>query len=140
MLVVNSRLQIPLEEFEFTYTRSSGPGGQNVNKVNSKACLRWPALASPSLPPGVRARFLQKFGARITVEGDMLIVSQRYRDQERAMSTIVLRSCAEDAGIGGGCSHAAKEDQAEPLFDQTPVRREAADLAEETISRKIFAG
>jgi ribosome-associated protein len=83
MLVVNSRLQIPLAEFEFTYTRSSGPGGQNVNKVNSKACLRWPALASPSLPPGVRARFLQKFGSRITVDGDLLIVSQRYRDRGR---------------------------------------------------------
>lgn len=83
MLVVNSRLQIPLEEFEFTYTRSSGPGGQNVNKVNSKATLRWPALASPSLVAGVRARFLQKFGSRLTVDGDLLIVSQRYRDQAR---------------------------------------------------------
>ena len=83
MLIVNPRLQIPLAEFEFTYTRSSGPGGQNVNKVNSRATLRWPMRTSPSLPPPVRARFLQKYGSRLTIDGDLLIVSQRYRDQPR---------------------------------------------------------
>jgi ribosome-associated protein len=83
MLEVTSRIQIPLEEFEFTYARSSGPGGQNVNKVNSKAQLRWPMLQSPSLPPDVRERFLKQFAGKLTVEGELLIVSQRYRDQGR---------------------------------------------------------
>lgn len=82
-LAVNSRLRIPLAEFEFTFARSSGPGGQNVNKVNSKALLRWPIGASPSLPEAVRGRFLQKHGNRVTNEGDLLISSQRYRDQGR---------------------------------------------------------
>jgi ribosome-associated protein len=82
-LSVNSRLRIPLAEFEFTFARSSGPGGQNVNKVNSKALLRWPIRTSPSLPQAVRDRFLGKYGNRVTSEGDLLISSQRYRDQGR---------------------------------------------------------
>jgi ribosome-associated protein len=83
MLVVNSRLQIPLSEFEFTYARSSGPGGQNVNKVNSKALLRWPVAHSAALPAEVRERFLCRFASRLTTAGELLISSQRYRDQGR---------------------------------------------------------
>lgn len=83
MLTVNSQIQIPDSEFEWTYARSSGPGGQNVNKVSSKAVLRWNVLSSPSLPPEVRARFLSRFASRLTTEGDLLITSQRYRDQGR---------------------------------------------------------
>ena len=61
MLVVNKRLAIPLREFTFTFVRSSGPGGQNVNKVNTKAVLRWNVVASPALPVGVGERFREKF-------------------------------------------------------------------------------
>ncbi|HEX7380158.1 MAG TPA: alternative ribosome rescue aminoacyl-tRNA hydrolase ArfB [Pirellulales bacterium] len=82
-LKVNNRLCIPLEEFEFSYARSSGPGGQNVNKVNSKVLLRWPVQTSPSLPEAVRERFLDRFRNRITASGDVLISSQRFRDQPR---------------------------------------------------------
>ena len=83
MLSVNSRIQIPDSEFQLTFVRSSGPGGQNVNKVSSKAVMRWNMKASPSLPPDVRERFLQRYGSRLTTEGDLLITSQRYRDQGR---------------------------------------------------------
>jgi len=82
-LVVTRRLAIPLDEFEFTFARSSGPGGQNVNKVNSKAILRWNALASSSLPDEVKQRLQASFGSRLTTEGELLIASQRYRDQGR---------------------------------------------------------
>lgn len=83
MLIVNPRIRIPLEEIEFTYTRSSGPGGQNVNKVASKAQLRWPAATSPSLPADVRARFLQRYRSRLTNDGELLLTSQRFRDAHR---------------------------------------------------------
>jgi ribosome-associated protein len=83
MLIVTRQLQIPLAEFEITFARSSGPGGQNVNKVNSKAVLRWPVRGSLSLPEAVRQRFLQKYGNRLTTEGELLVTSQRYRDAWR---------------------------------------------------------
>jgi len=83
MLVVTPRLKIPLREFRFTFARSSGPGGQNVNKLNTKATLRWPVLRSGSLPEPVRKRFLARYRRRVTAEGDLLITSQRFRDAGR---------------------------------------------------------
>ena len=83
MLVVNHRITIPDAEFRLDFSCSGGPGGQNVNKVNSKALLRWNPSESPSLPEPVRARLLATLGRRITAEGDLLITSQRTRDQGR---------------------------------------------------------
>lgn len=71
----------PRSEFYFTYTRSSGPGGQNVNKVNSKAVLHWNVALSPSLPEDVRARLLARYPNRITKEGELQITSDRFRDR-----------------------------------------------------------
>ncbi|HEY9786803.1 MAG TPA: alternative ribosome rescue aminoacyl-tRNA hydrolase ArfB [Candidatus Obscuribacterales bacterium] len=83
VLSVGSNIYIPISEFEFTFARSGGPGGQNVNKVNSKAVLRWRVTESPSLPDDVKERFLERFGRRVTTDGDVLVTSQRYRDQDR---------------------------------------------------------
>ncbi len=83
MLIVTPNLRIPLREFRISYARSGGPGGQNVNKVNSKAVLRWAAIRSPSLPEPVRQRLLAKHRRRITADGDLLVVSQRFRDAGR---------------------------------------------------------
>ncbi len=83
MLVVNSRLKVPLREFRFTFARSSGPGGQKVNKVSTKATLRWPVLRTASLPEPVRGRLLAKHRRRVTAGGDLLISSQRFRDAGR---------------------------------------------------------
>lgn len=83
MLTITPQLQIPLREFEFTFSRSSGPGGQNVNKLNTKALLRWRVTTSPSLPEPVLRRLAAKHPRRITSGGDLLIVSQRFRDAGR---------------------------------------------------------
>ena len=91
MLVVNDTLRIPLREFTFTFARSAGPGGQNVNKVNSKALLRWSVVKSRHLPEDVRQRLLKKYRRRITKEGDLLVVSQRFRDQGRNVADCTER-------------------------------------------------
>jgi ribosome-associated protein len=82
-LRVNNRIIIPQSEMHFSFVRSSGPGGQNVNKVNSKAQLRWSVRRSTSLPDDVRARMLTRFASRITDRGEIVLTSQRYRDQAR---------------------------------------------------------
>lgn len=82
MLVVNSKIAIPDEEFEISFARSSGPGGQNVNKTNSKAVLDWDVMNSPSLSIDVKARFLKTFASKLTTEGHVVIASDESRAQE----------------------------------------------------------
>ena len=101
MLVVNSQLKIPLREFRFTFARSSGPGGQNVNKLNTKATLRWPVVRSGSLPEPVRKRFLARYRRRVTAEGDLLTTSQRFRDAGRNVADCLekLRQMLAQAAV-----------------------------------------
>ena len=76
-------ITVPVHEFEITYSRSSGPGGQNVNKVNSRCTLRWCVTQSQGLPAAMKSRFLLAYGSQITQAGEILISSDRYRDQKR---------------------------------------------------------
>jgi ribosome-associated protein len=80
---INATLSIPDDELQFTFARAGGPGGQNVNKVSSKAVLRWNLAGNTSLPEEVRARLRRQQANRITTEGEFLLQSQRYRDQGR---------------------------------------------------------
>jgi ribosome-associated protein len=76
-------VRIPEREIAFQFVKSSGPGGQNVNKIASKAVLRWDAASSPSVSADVRDRFLQRFASRITGAGEIVIACDRHRDRER---------------------------------------------------------
>jgi len=82
MLIVTSTIQIPDVELRFSYARSSGPGGQNVNKVASKAILHW-STTSENIPPAVRERLLELYPTRLTNTGDFVISSDRFRDQRQ---------------------------------------------------------
>jgi ribosome-associated protein len=80
---ISRQIQIPETELTWSFVRASGPGGQNVNKVASKAELRWNVVASPSISPEVKARLLAQQRRRITAAGELVLTSQRYRDQPR---------------------------------------------------------
>jgi ribosome-associated protein len=82
-LEITSRLRIPFREFSWSVARSSGPGGQNVNKVNSKVILRWSPRDSAGLPSEVLARFLGRYGSRLTEGGELIVASERFRDQPK---------------------------------------------------------
>lgn len=77
---VTADLEIPAEQLQRTFARSSGPGGQNVNKVNSKATLRW-TPAENFLSPGAWRRFQRLAQRFFTVDGTVVIQSQEHRDQ-----------------------------------------------------------
>jgi ribosome-associated protein len=80
---INSQISIPRAEFSLSFVRSSGPGGQNVNKVNSKVQLRWSVVRSRALSDEVRARLLARYARRISERGELVLSSQRYRDQAK---------------------------------------------------------
>jgi ribosome-associated protein len=81
--VVTPRITIPDDEISFSFLRSSGAGGQNVQKVESAVQLRFPAATSASLPEPVRERLLRLAGRRLTAGGEIVITAQRHRTQLR---------------------------------------------------------
>ena len=83
MLVINPSIQVPDSEFEWKFARSGGPGGQNVNKVASKALLIWNVAQTTSIPENVKIRLALQQKRFFTNESTMIVVSQRHRDQER---------------------------------------------------------
>ena len=83
MIRVTDSISIDESEIEESFVRSSGPGGQNVNKVSSAVQLRFDARRSPSLPNDVAIRLMDLAGHRLTKDGVIVIVAQEHRDQSR---------------------------------------------------------
>ncbi len=90
-LYVNARLTILAGEMDVSQARSSGPGGQNVNKVNSKVTLRFNPEKCDRIDLGWRRRLTNRFGNRITREGDLVLQSDRYRDRIRNLADVRQR-------------------------------------------------
>lgn len=86
MIRVTDRVTIPDAELSVTYARSGGPGGQNVNKVSSKAVLRWTAAATTALPWDAKVRLLDMLSARLTNDGELVIACDETRDQAQNLS------------------------------------------------------
>ncbi|MDG0816388.1 alternative ribosome rescue aminoacyl-tRNA hydrolase ArfB [Bdellovibrio svalbardensis] len=82
---------IPFHELNFSYARSRGPGGQNVNKTNSAAILRWNLQTTQAFSEDVKQRLLHKLAAQLTAEGDILIRSEEERDQDQNRSNCIRK-------------------------------------------------
>lgn len=82
IITIMDKISIPFSEFHFSFSRSGGAGGQNVNKVNTKAILYWKIDETQSCHPAVLERFRLKFRGFILEDGQVQIVSQEHRSQK----------------------------------------------------------
>ena len=94
MIQITHNIAIDEREIKEEFVRSSGPGGQNVNKVSTAVKLRFDVVKSPSLPEDVRERLLRLGGKRITEKGVLVIDARRFRTQERNRQDAINRLVA----------------------------------------------
>ncbi len=87
-IVINDQLTIPRNECEISFAKSGGPGGQNVNKLNTKVYLRW-HLADSKCDVVLLDRIHQKCHSYITEKGDLLLCSEKFRTQEKNLTDCV---------------------------------------------------
>jgi ribosome-associated protein len=88
---INPSLTIPVEELGFVYSRSSGPGGQHVNRVETRVTLRFDVGASQSLTETQKQRVRRELATRISREDVLSVASQRHRSREANRRAAVLR-------------------------------------------------
>lgn len=91
---MSKKYSIPTNELNFSFSRSSGAGGQNVNKVNTKVMLKWNALQSKSIPKIVVERMISKYPNRFLADGTLVLSSQRFRHQAQNIADCVAKLAA----------------------------------------------
>jgi ribosome-associated protein len=91
---IDSRTSIDEGDLRESFIRASGPGGQNVNKVSTAVELRYDARGATTLPEDVRERLMKLAGSRLTLDGVIVILAQRFRTQERNRADALERLVA----------------------------------------------
>ena len=94
MIQITHNIAIDEREIKEEFVRSSGPGGQNVNKVATAVKLRFDVVKSPTLPEDVRGRLLRLGGKKITEKGILVIDARRFRTQDRNRQDALKRLVA----------------------------------------------
>ena len=82
---------VPLRALDISYSRSGGPGGQNVNKVETKAVVRLDVAGCRELPDWVRPRLLEMLANRLTKDGVLIVTSERHRERAQNLSAALAR-------------------------------------------------
>jgi ribosome-associated protein len=91
MLYISREISIDEKELDFDFIRSSGPGGQNINKVSTAVQLRFNINQSPSLPEDVKKRLADLAGTRLSEKGELIIEAKRFRTQTKNREDALLR-------------------------------------------------
>ena len=139
MIPVTDTISIDESELSEAFVRSSGPGGQNVNKVSSAVQLRFDVRHSPSLPNDVAVRLMRLAGKRLTKDGVIVIIAQAHRTQERNRADArerlfdLIRQAAvrpvprRATKVPKAQKRAAARGQKAPLRHQKPAQRQDRD-------------
>ena len=127
MIRITDSISIDDSEIEESFVRSSGPGGQNVNKLSTAVQLRFDVRGSPSLPNDVAIRLMRLAGRRMTKDGVLVLIAQNHRTQERNRAEAHGSAGGADSG-GRGQTDPAPRDQADQGFEGTPHRGQEAPL------------
>jgi ribosome-associated protein len=85
-IVIGRGVEIPESELEMTFSRSGGPGGQHVNKTETRVTLRFDVANSPSLPEHIREKLLARLASRLTNDGELLVSADRHRERPKNQS------------------------------------------------------
>lgn len=88
---MEKKFVIPFSELSFSYARSGGAGGQNVNKVNSKVIMDWDLRSSPSLPDSVKERFFNRYRNLINQDGIVQLTSEKERSQKANLDDCIRK-------------------------------------------------
>jgi ribosome-associated protein len=91
MITIRNKISLSEEELKFAFIRSSGPGGQNVNKVSTAVQLRFDVHNSESLSEKIKSKLVSIAGRRITKDGILIIEAKRYRTQAKNKQDAIER-------------------------------------------------
>jgi ribosome-associated protein len=131
MPVITAAISIPDSEIKFSFIRSPGPGGQNVNKVATGVVLRFNVAQSPALTDDVRTRLLTMLSSKLTSQGELIIKATSHRTQERNKQDALSRL---QALLSQAAIKPKKRKKTKPSYSSTQRRLDGKKLDSKTKS------